>query len=103
LTKSLTIIFEGGASGPQALTLSVHVPAAPQHVLIAHTESAGQSLVAEQGSPQLLGVAQAPLPSVVSMQKQALLGLQLKLKEPQTVPAQAGLVQDPESQTPDAH
>jgi hypothetical protein len=72
-------------------------------VLIAHTESAGQSLVAEQGSPQPLGVAHAPSPSVVSTQKQALLGLQSKLKELQTVPAQVGFVQEPESQTPDSH
>jgi hypothetical protein len=71
--------------------------------LTAQTESAPQSLDAEQGTQVGFGIAQAPVFSLVSMQKQLLFGLQEKLKLPQTVPAQAGLVQEPESQTPESH
>jgi hypothetical protein len=69
----------GGTSGPQALTELVKVPAAPQQVLIAHTLSAGQSAVDEHGNSQVLGVAQAPVPSDVWAQKQAEFGLQSKV------------------------
>jgi hypothetical protein len=79
LTQSLTINRSAGTFGPQALTERVQVPAAPQQVLIAHTLSAGQSEVDEQGSPQSLGIAQAPVPSDVWAQKHLEFGLQLKV------------------------
>jgi hypothetical protein len=79
LTQSLIANRCGGTCGPQALTERVQVPATPQQVLIAHTLSAGQSEVEEQGSPQSLGITQAPVPSDVSTQKQFEFGLHLKV------------------------